>query len=92
LHPECSGKEWNNLVKYSFKAKIMTPVTSYLVVENEAQKEMLKKKQEEVLSGKQSLDLSEDAVRMSEPELLLLVVLVILIFLIHRYGNGWRLV
>lgn len=70
----------------------MTPVTSYLVVENEAQKEMLKKKQEEVLSGKQSLDLSEDAVRMSEPELLLLVVLVILIFLIHRYGNGWRLV
>lgn len=80
------------MVKYSFKAKIMTPVTSYLVVENEAQKEMLKKKQEEVLSGKQSLDLSEDAVRMSEPELLLLVVLVILIFLIHRYGNGWRLV
>lgn len=74
LHPETSEKEWLNLVKYSFKSKVMTPVTSYIVVENEAQKAILKKKQEQVLSGNKSLDLGEDATRMSEPSLILLMV------------------
>jgi hypothetical protein len=75
LHPEKSDKEWLNLVKYSFVSKVMTPVTSYLVVENEAQKAMLKKKQEQVLSGNKSLDLGEDTQRMSEPSLILLTIL-----------------
>ena len=66
LHPENSDKEWLNMVKYSFISKVMTPVTSYLVVENEAQKAMLKKKQEQALSGNKSLDLGEDTQRMSE--------------------------
>jgi hypothetical protein len=79
LHPERSDKEWLNLVKYSFISKIMTPVTSYLVVENEAQKAMLKKKQEQVLSGNKSLDLGEDTQRMSEPSLILLTILLGLI-------------
>ncbi len=75
LHPEKSDKEWLNLVKYSFISKVMTPVTSYLVVENEAQKAMLKKKQEQVLSGNKSLDLGEDTQRMSEPSSILLTIL-----------------
>ena len=75
LHPENSDKEWLNMVKYSFISKVMTPVTSYLVVENEAQKAMLKKKQEQALSGNRSLDLSEDTQRMSEPSLILLTIL-----------------
>jgi hypothetical protein len=75
LHPENSDQEWLNLVKYSFKTKVMTPVTSYLVVENEAQKAMLKKKQNQVLLGNKSLDLGEDAEQMSEPSLILLAVL-----------------
>ncbi len=75
LHPETSDKGWLNLVKYSFISKIMTPLTSYLVVENEAQKAMLKKKQKQVLSGNKSLDLGEDTQRMSEPHLLWLIVL-----------------
>lgn len=75
LHPEISDKEWLNMVKYSFISKVMIPVTSYLVVENEAQKAMLKKKQEQALSGNKSLDLGEDTQRMSEPSLILLTIL-----------------
>jgi len=75
LHPETSNKEWLNLVKYSFVSKVMTPLTSYLVVENEAQKAILKKKQEQVLSGNKTLDLGEDAQRMSEPNLIVVLVL-----------------
>lgn len=79
LHPEISDKEWLNMVKYSFISKVMTPVTSYLVVENEAQKAMLKKKQEQALSGNKSLDLGEDTQRMSEPSLILLTILLALV-------------
>lgn len=75
LHPEISDKEWLNMVKYSFISKVMTPVTSYLVVENEAQKVMLEKKQEQALSGYKSLDLGEETQRMSEPSLILLTIL-----------------
>lgn len=79
LHPETADKEWLNLVKYSFLSKIMTPVTSYLVVENEAQKAILKKKQKQVLSSNKSLDLGEDTQRMSEPSFLLMAVLLCLL-------------
>ena len=75
LHPKTSDKEWLGLVKRSLVSQVMTPVTSYLVVENEAQKAALKKKQEQVLSSKKSLDTSEDAQIMSEPGLWLLAIL-----------------
>ena len=77
LHPETSDKEWLNLVKYSFLSKVMTPVTSYLVVENEAQKAILKKKQEQVLSSNKSLDLDEDTQKMSEPGIIILTILLV---------------
>ncbi|MCF8297149.1 MAG: MSEP-CTERM sorting domain-containing protein [Saprospiraceae bacterium] len=80
LHPETTVKEWLNLVKYSFISKIMCPVTSYMVVENEAQKAILKKKQEQVLSSNKSLDIGEDTQRMSEPSLILLILLIGLLF------------
>jgi hypothetical protein len=75
LHPETSGNEWLNLVKYSFISKVMMPVTSYLVVENEAQKAILKKKQEQVLSSNKSLDTDEETQRMTEPGLMIPLIL-----------------
>ena len=75
LHPETSHKGWLQLVKYSFMSKIMSPVTSFIVVENEAQKAMLKKKQEQVLKANKSLDVGEDTQRMSEPSTIILVLL-----------------
>ena len=62
----------------------MTPVTSYIVVENEAQKAILKKKQEQVLSSNKSLDVGEDAQRMSEPSLIILFILLGLIMIIRE--------
>jgi len=72
LHPETADKEWLSLIQNSFKSRIMTPLTSYIVVENEAQKAILKKKQEEALSGNRSLDLTDETQRMSEPDLIII--------------------
>ena len=87
LHPETSDKEWLRLVKYSFMSKVMTPVTSYLVVENEAQKAALFKKQKQVLSGNKSLDLGEDTQRMSEPGLFLMAILLGFVLWIKEKRN-----
>lgn len=84
LHPENSDKEWLNMVRNSFLSKVMTPVTSYLVVENEAQKAILKKKQEQVLSGNKSLDLQEETQRMSEPSLIVLSILLGIVLWIRK--------
>ncbi len=70
LHPEtATDKDWERLVRNSFRSQVMNPATSYLVVENEAQKAILKKKQEQVLSGNKLLDLDNETQRMSEPAL-----------------------
>jgi hypothetical protein len=84
LHPENAEKDWNNLVKYSFMSHIMTPLTSYIVVENEAQKAILKKKQDDVLTGKKALDLNEDTQRMSEPGLYIVLILFGLFIVFRR--------
>ncbi len=75
LHPEMGDSLYAPLVKESFKSGIMTPLTSYLVVENEAQKAMLKHKQDQALSSKSSFDLGDEEQEMSEPGLLWLLLL-----------------
>lgn len=87
LHPETVDKEWLNLVKYSFISRIMTPVTSYLVVENEAQKAILQRKQEQVLAGNKHYDLGDETQRMSEPGLLMLVGLLGLVLAYREYRD-----
>lgn len=79
LHPELTDKQWLPMVQKSFRSKIMTPLTSFIVVENEAQKQALLRKQEAVLNGNPSLDPDEDTVQMSEPGWLVLVLMLMLI-------------
>ncbi|HMV41333.1 MAG TPA: MSEP-CTERM sorting domain-containing protein [Leptospiraceae bacterium] len=75
LFPEDSEREWIELVKYSFISQIMTHSTSYIVLENEAQKEALRRKQAAILSANKSLDAGEETLRMSEPDFYLLFLL-----------------
>ena len=85
IHPEIENEQWNSSVKNSFKAKIMTSATSFLVVENEAQKAALKRKQDQVLSGNKSYDADEEMQQMSEPGFYLLIVLVLFFILFKEY-------
>ena len=80
LNPENAEKEWLALVRGSFKSKIMSPVTSYLVVENEAQKAILKKKQEQILAGNRALDPDENTQNMSEPSIWILAGILLLLY------------
>jgi hypothetical protein len=66
-HPETTNSVEVPLIQYSFRSGILTPLTAYLSLENEAQKAALRRKQEQMLSGHSALDASEDERRMSEP-------------------------
>jgi hypothetical protein len=84
LHPEISEAEWLPLVRYSFISNFLTPPTSYIVLENDAQKEALKRKQEQILSSNQSLDAGEEIQRMSEPNIYLMMGILSCFLLVHR--------
>ncbi len=55
MQPSIAEKRWHNSVAASFATRVMLPVTSYIVVENEMQKEALKRKQEQILNAKKAL-------------------------------------
>jgi hypothetical protein len=61
LRPETSGAVWQNQVSHSVSTKIMSPFTSYIVLENQAQKEVLKNKQSDVLLADKTFDADEVA-------------------------------
>ncbi|WP_338793883.1 MSEP-CTERM sorting domain-containing protein [Bernardetia sp. MNP-M8] len=81
LYPTQAEKRWLEQVQKSFTARILTPVTTFMVLETEAQRNALLKKQEEVLSGKRLLDLT-DARRSSEPSLWIFMAIFGVLFLI----------
>ena len=81
LYPTQAEKRWLEQVQKSFTARILTPVTTFMVLETEAQRNALLKKQEEVLNGKRLLDLT-DARRSSEPSLWIFIALFGLLFLV----------
>lgn len=83
LHPKTADRNWLELVKSSFSSRILSPLTAYIVVENEAQKNMLLKKQKETLSGKKSLD-TQDNRMMSEPSIWLVLILIAFVVIIRK--------
>ncbi|MCI5055166.1 MAG: MSEP-CTERM sorting domain-containing protein [Flavobacteriales bacterium] len=84
IHPEKADDNWVSMLKASFQNNILTPLTSFIVVENEAQKAFLKKKQEEVIKGKRTLDLSDDIQNMSEPSSWLYILIFVIFVFFYR--------
>lgn len=67
LHPE-EDDLWLSIVQNSMSSGILTAFTSYISLENEAQKQALLAKQDQVLNGNQNFDVS-DTPEMSEPSI-----------------------
>lgn len=86
LHPNLYEQEWLVQLKANFASGLMSPLSAYIVVENEAQKAMLLKKQAQAMDGNARLDLEEDVNNMSEPGLFLLLGL-FLLFLWYKNKN-----
>jgi hypothetical protein len=81
LHPEITETHWKELAESGMQSGIMNHFTSYIVVETEAQEQVLLKKQEAVLSGHNSLDAGE-SMGMPDGDLwITLALLVVMIFL-----------
>ena len=60
FHPEATDRERVPFIQASFRAGIMTPFTSFLALENEAQKAALRRKQDQTLAADASLDAMEE--------------------------------
>ncbi|HEX8425226.1 MSEP-CTERM sorting domain-containing protein [Hymenobacter sp.] len=60
LHPEATDEQRVPFVRASFRTGILTPFTSYLALENEAQKAALRRKQDQTLAGNAALDAGEE--------------------------------
>jgi hypothetical protein len=66
------------IIKNSFATGLLTPLTSYIALENEAQKNVLKEKQRLMLKGNASLDHDDELFAiMSEPGLWLMGLLTV---------------
>ncbi|MET4076250.1 MSEP-CTERM sorting domain-containing protein [Hymenobacter sp. UYCo722] len=59
FHPEITDRERVPFIQASFRAGILTPFTSFLALENDAQKAALHRKQEQTLAANASLDTVE---------------------------------
>jgi hypothetical protein len=93
LHPEMKTKNQFNLVKGSIASGILSPYTAYIVLENEAQENMLKEKQKQILAAKSDFDLGENLSEetvMAEPGLLVVAVLFIGVVLLKKKKEHGR--
>jgi len=73
LFPQHTSSLWVKELKMSFESKLLTPNTAYIVTENEAQREVLRQKQKQVMSAKKSMDI-EETQQMSEPSFIIFIL------------------
>lgn len=94
VNPDREDAELFELYRGSLKAHVLTSNTTFIVVENEAQKTILRQKEKQALAGKGYFDFSnEGGQTMSEPDLKVLMVFFLILaalfyFLRRRYYPG----
>lgn len=88
LFPYQEESLWMVLYRESIRQHLLTPLTTFIVLENETQRKALLKKEKETLTGKKSLDTNaeklEDAQEMSEPSLIIGVIVLALLVLVFK--------
>lgn len=85
LEPERGTAGWLAIVRGSFQAQVLSPVTAWICLESELQRNALLKKQEEVLNANVNLDAGEEELmRMIEPEAWLLLLAPLLLIVLRR--------
>ncbi|MTI57079.1 MSEP-CTERM sorting domain-containing protein [Geosporobacter ferrireducens] len=86
LHPEQYFEKSLSLVKGSITSHVMSPLTSFIVLENQAQEKVMLEKQKQILETKKPLDIG-DRIEMNEPPLLIMICLGIGFLMIRKL---WR--
>ena len=91
FHPEATDRERVPFVQASFRAGIMTPFTSFLALENEAQKAALRRKQAQTLAANASLDAMEPEQNLHQPTATPIDSAVLLLLTAGLLLAGWQL-
>ncbi len=86
MHPENYFENSLNIVKESIINEVMSPLTSFIVLENEMQEKVMLEKQKEILATEKPIDIG-DMTQMKEPSLLLIGFIIISWVLIKNRKN-----
>ncbi|KAB3531538.1 MSEP-CTERM sorting domain-containing protein [Alkaliphilus serpentinus] len=86
LQPEKAFEASLNIVKESIKGRVMSPLTSFIVLETEAQEKTMLEKQKQLLSATKPLDLdSDNFTQMNEPNIMILLMILSIILISRRF-------
>jgi hypothetical protein len=87
-NPQKVNELWLSMLQANFRLQVLSPLTSFISLENEAQKQALLAKQQQVLKANKNLDTGEEEFRsMSEP-MWFWVLAGLLIFIYFRYKKA----
>lgn len=77
LNPKLAHENWHKMLRSSFKTGFLTPNTSFISLENQAQKNILKHKQRMAMLGEREGEFEEISRTFSEPEEWILYALIL---------------
>ncbi|WZL72983.1 MSEP-CTERM sorting domain-containing protein [Clostridiaceae bacterium 35-E11] len=90
LHPEKAWEQSLEIVKGSISKHVMSPLTSYIVLENQAQERAMLEKQKQILATTKPVEVG-DLTEMNEPPIAIMLLLGIgLLIIIRIYKKKQR--